>query len=89
MTEAQCLMVNCRNRAPADEAFCAKHRNDSTPSGVEQATVARIVAWLRERDSERHGDNWFAHVALLIERGEWKRQDASAPTQPPMSETAQ
>lgn len=23
---AQCLMVNCRNRAPADEAFCAKHR---------------------------------------------------------------
>lgn len=24
--EATCLMVNCRNRAPADEAFCAKHR---------------------------------------------------------------
>lgn len=40
--EAQCLMVNCRNRAPADEAFCAKHRNDNTPSGVEQTTVARI-----------------------------------------------
>ena len=27
--EAQCLMVNCRNRAPADEAFCAKHRQAS------------------------------------------------------------
>ncbi len=28
--DATCLMVNCRNRAPADEAFCAKHR---TPKG--------------------------------------------------------
>jgi hypothetical protein len=23
---AQCLMVNCRNLAPDDEAFCSKHR---------------------------------------------------------------
>lgn len=24
--EAQCNMPNCRNRAPADQAFCAQHR---------------------------------------------------------------
>lgn len=24
--EATCLIPNCRNRAPADQAFCAKHR---------------------------------------------------------------
>lgn len=26
MMTAECLMVNCRNKAPDDEAFCAKHR---------------------------------------------------------------
>ena len=24
---AECLMTNCRNRAPAHEAMCAKHRD--------------------------------------------------------------
>ena len=24
--KATCIITNCRNRAPADEAFCAKHR---------------------------------------------------------------
>ena len=24
--EATCIITNCRNRAPAHEAFCAKHR---------------------------------------------------------------
>lgn len=28
--EAQCLMNNCRKRAPADEAFCAEHRGART-----------------------------------------------------------
>lgn len=27
VTQAECLIVNCRSRAPADEAFCAKHRD--------------------------------------------------------------
>lgn len=25
-TDSQCLIVNCRNLAPDDEAFCATHR---------------------------------------------------------------
>jgi len=25
---ATCIITNCRNRAPADEAFCSKHRSD-------------------------------------------------------------
>ena len=27
--ESVCLMVNCRNRAPAEEAFCAYHRKQT------------------------------------------------------------
>ena len=30
-SRAQCLMVNCRNAAPATEAFCAAHRTKGTP----------------------------------------------------------
>lgn len=26
--DSECLMVNCRNKAPDDEAMCAKHRDD-------------------------------------------------------------
>jgi hypothetical protein len=25
---AACMIPNCRNRAPADEAFCSRHRSD-------------------------------------------------------------
>ena len=40
-------MVNCRNRAPPDEAFCAKHRNTRADTDRIEALNAE-VARLRE-----------------------------------------
>lgn len=51
--EAQCLMVNCRNRAPADEAFCAKHRQARRLCTADQLQAlidenARLSAFTRD-----------------------------------------
>lgn len=32
--EATCSMTNCRNRAPADEAFCSSHRKAVSHDGA-------------------------------------------------------
>ena len=48
---AQCLMVNCRNRAPADEAFCARHRFDCKAERLScWKTFAEDTSWLDGRD---------------------------------------
>lgn len=42
MMTAQCLMVNCRNKAPDGEAMCSKHRSDH--KGVAAAWYAGFEA---------------------------------------------
>lgn len=43
--DSQCLMVNCRNKAPDDEAFCAKHR-DTRMRNLEDIPHAELLVRL-------------------------------------------
>lgn len=52
--EAQCLMNNCRKRAPADEAFCAEHREPMRPLAPHE----RPTIWVQFSDNGRHIRKW-------------------------------
>lgn len=43
--ESECLMINCRNLAPDDQAFCAKHR-DTRDRKLEDIPHAELLARL-------------------------------------------
>lgn len=42
--DSQCLMVNCRRKAPDDEAFCAKHRNDTASIAAQFRAAQEVIA---------------------------------------------
>ena len=49
---------------PEDEAsYVAK---------IEAATIAKVVAWLRDQQHGRTSDNYPGYYARRIEDGEWK-----------------
>lgn len=50
---AVCLMVNCRRRAPATEAFCAKHRSERVAPGVVFDLLEGVKDGLRQRGNEK------------------------------------
>lgn len=51
MTDATCLITNCRSRAPADNPFCSDHR-DAEPAEITRLRdeLERVTA---ERDAYR------------------------------------
>lgn len=61
---SECLMTNCRNKAPTDEAMCARHRRPftfATPVKSEGARVGLVsceicgaALLLDDRDSENY-----------------------------------
>ena len=69
-----CLMVNCRNRAPADEAFCAKHRRASiSPAAptLHQQLIDTIETLLRKHEAYHNSIEHAAARQLLRKiRGE-------------------
>jgi hypothetical protein len=41
--DAWCIVPNCRKRAPADEAFCARHRSTSASPSPANDDLARLI----------------------------------------------
>lgn len=42
--DSQCLMVNCRRKAPDDQAFCAKHRGDTETIAAQFKAAQEVIA---------------------------------------------
>lgn len=66
MMTATCLMVNCRNKAPDTEAFCAKHRDKPTQPAMAEINLGPILirtwphdagkVWLELTEGESAGE---------------------------------
>ena len=73
--EATCIIVNCRNRAPADEAFCSKHRQgrsipDAAPT-LHQQLIDTIETLLKKHEAYHNSIEHAAARQLLRKiRGE-------------------
>lgn len=73
--EASCIMVNCRNRAPAGEAFCAKHREGrpipDTPITLHQQLIGTIETLLTKHEAYHNSiEHAAARQLLRTIRGE-------------------
>lgn len=73
--QAVCTIPNCRNRAPADEAFCSKHRTTSLAAqdGLVEALerCAQIVEQWNHRQNEKVDDiKYIVRNALSAIKGD-------------------
>lgn len=60
---AVCLMNNCRKRAPADEAFCAEHRNNTPSKPMSMVDTNAVIDLIAEAISDSLGPDWTAFDA--------------------------